>query len=259
MGNWDPKLYGRFEAERSRPAVELLARAGLREPFRVVDIGCGAGGSTQIVAERFPAAEILGVDSSVEMLAAARKRLPALRFEQGDAVKWRDPSRDLVFANAVLHWIPNHVALMANWADDLPDGGVLAAQMPDNEDEPTHALMREIAATTPFRQKLANAGAGRAHIGAFAEYDEALAPYCAAVDIWRTTYVHRLAGPEEIVAWVQGAGLRPFLAPLTTAEREHFLALYGEAIARAYPRRAWGGVLLAFPRLFVVAARRKRR
>jgi trans-aconitate 2-methyltransferase len=145
--------------------------------------------------------------------------------------------------------------MMARLAADLPPGGCLAAQMPDNRAEPTHVLMREIAAKPAFRDKLASVSATRDEIGDFGDYDAALSPVCDLVDMWRTTYVHRLESAEAIVAWVEGAGLRPFLAPLNLDERAHYLEFYREAIGRAYPRRVWGGVLLPFPRLFVVARR----
>jgi trans-aconitate 2-methyltransferase len=145
---------------------------------------------------------------------------------------------------------------MARLAQQLAPLGCLAVQMPDNENEPTHALMREIAAEPRFRDKLAHAADAREAIGSFADYDAALSPFCDEIDIWRTVYVHRLGGPDAIVAWVEGAGLRPFLAPLAAEERAAFLARYRAAIAGAYPPRAGGGVLLPFPRLFVVASRR---
>jgi trans-aconitate 2-methyltransferase len=255
MERWDPALYARFEAERNRPSTDLLARVCEGPRRRVVDLGCGNGVSTQALVRQYPEAEILGVDTSKAMLASARERLPGVSFVEGDARTWRDPSADLVFANALLQWVPDHIRVMARLAAELPGGGCLATQMPDNEAEPSHALMREIAAKPRFRAKLADVGASRSAIGSFADYDQALSPVCDHVDIWRTTYVHRLAGPEAIVAWVEGAGLRPYLAPLTPDERAGFLGLYGEAIAAAYPRQGWGGVLLPFPRLFIVGRR----
>ena len=255
MTGWDPKIYARFEAERNRPSVDLLARVPRMPRKRVVDLGCGNGVSTGALHERYPDADLWGVDTSPDMLAAARQRLPSVHFVQADAAHWRDPSAQLVFANALFQWVPGHIDVMARLAGELPPGGCLAAQMPDNEAEPTHALMREIAAMAPFRDKLARVGESRAAIGGFGDYDSALAPTCDLVDIWRTTYVHRLEGPEAIVAWVEGAGLRPFLAPLSADERAHYIEFYREAITKAYPRRGWGGVLLPFPRLFIVGRR----
>jgi trans-aconitate 2-methyltransferase len=254
--DWNAKAYRRFESERSRPAVDLLARVPPRARRVIVDLGCGPGNSTQLLADRYPESEIVGLDSSPDMLASARARLPRLNFTQGDVADWRGGPADLIFANAVLHWVPDHVAVMARLARELAPLGCLAVQMPDNEDEPTHVLMREIAAEPRFRDKLAGAAGVRETIRSFSDYDAALSPLCDEIDVWRTVYVHRLAGPEAIVAWVEGAGLRPFLAPLGPEERAAFLARYRAAIAGAYRPRAGGGVLLPFPRLFVVASRR---
>jgi trans-aconitate 2-methyltransferase len=254
--DWRADAYRRFEAERTRPAADLLARAPPDARRRIVDLGCGPGNSTALLAERHPQAAIIGLDSSPNMLAAARVRLPRVDFRQGDIGEWSDPSADLVFANAALQWAPDHIGVMRRLAGELPARGCLAVQMPDNEDEPSHALMREIAATARFRDKLADSAAAREPIGAFADYDDALSASCDVIDIWRTTYVHRLAGPDAIVAWLESTGLRPFLNPLDADERADFLARYRAGIARAYPSRAGGGALLPFPRLFIVATRR---
>ena len=254
--DWRADAYRRFEAERTRPAADLLARVPPDARRSIVDLGCGPGNSTALLAERHPKAAIVGLDSSPNMLAAARARLPRADFRQGDIAEWSDPSAELVFANAALQWVPDHIGVMRRLAAELPARGCLAVQMPDNEDEPSHALMREIAATARFRDKLADAAAARERIGGFAEYDDALSASCEEVDVWRTTYVHRLAGPDAIVAWLESTGLRPFLNPLDADERADFLALYRAAIAGAYPSRAGGGALLPFPRLFIVATRR---
>lgn len=258
MKDWNVAAYRRFEAERTRPATDLLARVPPNPRRRVFDLGCGPGNSTQLLAERYAEATVVGLDSSPDMLASARNRLPHLSFVQGNIEEWRGGPADLIFANAVLHWTPGHIAAMARLASLLAPRGCLAVQMPDNENEPTHALMREIAALPRFRDKLAGAAAAREKIGRFADYDDALSPICDAVDIWRTTYVHRLEGPDAIVAWVESAGLRPFVAPLASEERADFLAVYRAEIARAFPQRPGGGVLLPFPRLFVVASRGER-
>jgi len=257
VADWRADAYRRFEAERTRPAADLLARVPPYARRKIVDLGCGPGNSTALVAERHPQAAIVGLDSSPDMLTAARARLPRVDFRQGDIAEWSDPSADLVFANAALQWVPDHIGVMRRLAAGLPARGCLAVQMPDNEDEPSHALMREIAATARFRDKLADAAAARERIGAFADYDDALSASCDEIDIWRTTYVHRLAGPDAIVAWLESTGLRPFLNPLDADERADFLALYRAGIARAYPPRAGGGALLPFPRLFIVATRRE--
>jgi len=253
MADWDASTYDRFEAERARPSRDLVARIAGLKPRRIVDLGCGSGLSTLELRRVFKKAEIVGVDVSSDMLKAAAKRLPGTKFVEGDAATFDSAGFDLVFANAVFHWVPDHIAALARLARALPPGGALAVQMPDNDDEPSHRLMRAVAAMPAFAGR-ATAGT-RERIGGFAEYDGALRPPCDEVDLWRTTYVHRMPSAAAIVKWVEGAGLRPYLEPLSAPQRQAYLALYLEGVAQAYPRQPWGGVLLEFPRLFVVAAR----
>jgi trans-aconitate 2-methyltransferase len=259
LQDWSASQYLQFETERTRAASDLLARVPDTTIQQIVDLGCGPGNSTELLVRRFPRAEILGLDSSDDMLAKARARLPRATFENADIAHWRSPvPLDLIFANAVLEWLPDHITLMARLIAMLAPGGCLAVQMPDNLDQPSHVLMRKVAARAAFRGKLASASAARETIGAFDGYYAALAPHCASIDIWRTTYVHVLSGPDAIVEWVKGTGLRPFLAPLAPDESHDYLDQYRHEIAAAYQPLADGAALLPFPRLFIVASRGKR-
>jgi trans-aconitate 2-methyltransferase len=122
-----------FEDERTRASRDLLARVPLAEAKRVVDIGCGPGNSTELLAERFAGAHVVGLDSSAEMLEAARKRLPQATFVEADISRWtpQEPV-DLLFANAVFQWIPDHLSVLARLLESLSPGAVLAIQVPDN-------------------------------------------------------------------------------------------------------------------------------
>jgi len=253
MQLWDAARYDRFEAERARPSRELIARIPLREPRRILDLGCGSGLSTTQLRQAFPKAEIVGVDLSPDMLKAAAKRLPSATFRQGDAGNYDSRGFDLVFANALLHWVADHLAVVARLAAALPQGGTLAFQVPDNEDEPSHRLMRAVAAMPAFAGL--SLGGKRETIAAFADYDAALAPPCDEVDLWRTVYAHRLGSPDDVVKWVEGSGLRPYLDSLDADKRAAFLAAYRQAVAEAYPTQRNGALLFAFPRLFAVASR----
>jgi trans-aconitate 2-methyltransferase len=223
----------------------------------VIDIGCGPGNSTELLAARFAGAAVSGFDSSDDMIAAARRRLPALRFDLADVERWAyesGASFDVILANAVLHWVPDHARLFPALAAKLAPGGALAVQMPDNLGEPAHRLMCEIAADGPWAAKLTAAAAARPSMPTADRYDEILSAAGCRVDIWRTTYYHALpGGAEAVVEWFKGSGLRPFIAPLDETEREEFLTRYRSAVARAYPPKSDGGVLLPFPRLFIVA------
>ena len=155
---WSAKQYVTFEDERTRPARDLLAAIPTPEARSVVDIGCGPGNSTELLVERFPGAKVQGLDSSADMIDAARKRLPQLQFEVADIDKWADEGPfDVIFANAVLQWVPDHATLLPALAGKLAQGGSLAIQMPDNLNEPSHRLMREVAANGPWVSKLADA------------------------------------------------------------------------------------------------------
>lgn len=255
--DWSAQTYLRFEDERTRPAADLLARVQLEAPRRIVDLGCGPGNSTELLVGRFPDAETMGFDSSPAMLEAARQRLPGLAFEQGDIAHW-SPARapDLIFANAALQWLPDHETLFPTLLRALAPGGALAIQMPDNLDEPSHAAMREVARDGAWAERLAGAAASRTRILSGEGYFDLLAPHAAAVDVWRTVYLHPLDGAEAIAAWLTATGLRPFLDPLDAEERERFLGLYLERLRIFYPERASGKSLLRFPRVFIVAVRK---
>jgi trans-aconitate 2-methyltransferase len=251
---WSPSIYLQFDDERTRAARDLLAHVPLTAARKIVDVGCGPGNSTALLIERYPDADIVGIDSSRAMLEEARKALPNVRFVEGDASTWLpDPGTDLVFANAVYHWVPDHLAVFGRILTSLHQGAVLAVQMPDNLSEPTHRLMEEVATDPGWAARLA--GAARAPLPGPGAYYDALRPVASRLDIWHIVYNHVLDSQSAIVDWVRSTGLRPFLDPLTADERGEFLREYGARIAAAYPPAIDGRVLLRFPRLFLIAVR----
>ncbi len=255
--SWSAAQYTRFEAERTRPVRDLLAQVPNEAAARAADLGCGPGNSTALLQARYPDAAVTGLDSSADMVAAARTRLPAIRFAIGDIATWDGAGGpfDVILANASLQWVPGHAALLPALLGRLAPGGSLAVQMPDNMEEPAHRLMRAIAADGPWSVKLAHAARANDRQG-IDWYYRTLRAEGARVDIWRTTYHHPLdGGAAAIVEWFKGSGLRPYLDPLDAAGRSAFLARYEAAIAEAYPALPDGSVLLPFPRLFFVATR----
>jgi trans-aconitate 2-methyltransferase len=252
--SWSAKQYVAFEDERTRPVRDLLSALPQIRARRVIDLGCGPGNSTELLAARFPGAAVSGIDSSPDMIAAAARRLPHVQFAIGDIETWRDPGPyDVILANAVLHWVPDHSTLLPALIARLASGGGLAIQMPDNLDVPAHRLMREIAENGPWAVALAEASKSRTPLASADGYYTLLRPLCSRVDVWRTTYYHALSGGAgAVVEWFKGSGLRPFLDPLDAASRTAYLERYTAAVARAYPALADGSVLLPFPRLFIV-------
>jgi trans-aconitate 2-methyltransferase len=253
---WSPSQYLKFEDERTRPARDLLAQVPLAEAKRFVDIGCGPGNSTEIIADRFPTAEAIGIDSSGEMLVAARKRLPRASFIEADIASWTPPAgTDLLYGNAIFQWVKGHLGVIERLLSSLSPGGVVALQVPDNYQEPSHVMMKEAAKAGPWATKVAAAEGVRDVIPSPDDYYNRLKPLAARVDIWRTVYHHPLDGTGAIVEMLRSTGLRPYLGLLDEAERPEFIEDYERRIAVAYPSLVDGKVLLRFPRLFVVAVR----
>jgi len=259
---WDPAKYRQFSNERSRAFYELVSRIDATEPRAVADIGCGPGELTADLCTRWPNAEVRGVDSSAEMIAAANEVLaaastraagaPRLRFDQMDATDWKpDVPIDVIVSNALLQWIPDNEKLLVSWVGYLAAGGWLAFQVPANHDEPTHSLLREMARTDRWRDRLADVALTR-QTAEPAAYLDLLARAGCAVDAWETTYLHVLTGDDPVLRWISGTGLRPVITKLTGGEREEFLAEYGALLRHAYPQARYGTVF-PFRRVFVVA------
>jgi trans-aconitate 2-methyltransferase len=256
MADWSAQQYLKFEDQRTRPARDLLAQVPLASASRVYDLGCGPGNSTELLAARYPDAEIIGIDSSPDMLRQAFKRLPQCEFVQADLTQWSAPNdADLLYSNATFQWVPDHLAVLKRLVEGLKTGGVLAVQMPDNTNEPSHVWMREVAREPQFAKLISPAAFERADLPSPGDYYDALKPLCTRLDIWHTYYQHALEGPDAVTEWFKGTALRPFVDPLTAEQRQGFLQAYTARIGIAYPPRYDAKVLLRFPRLFIVACR----
>ena len=253
---WDPGQYRRFAGERARPFAELIARIGAAQPRTVVDLGCGPGDLTVDLSRRWPGAAVHGVDSSPEMIEAARKweDQPGISFELADLRDWQPPSPvDVITCNAVLQWVPGHLGLLSRWVSWLSAGGWLAVQLPGNFDQPSQTAIAEMAASARWRSLLGAAAFTRQAADPV-EYLDCLASAGCQVDAWETTYLHVLSGADPVVEWVKGTALRPVLAILDDAQAGEFLADYRDRMRQAYPPRPFGTVL-PFRRVFVVAHR----
>lgn len=255
--DWSVEQYAKFEQERNRPVRDLLAQIPTTTVANAADIGCGPGNSTEILQARFPAAHITAIDTSVDMIDAARKRLPNIQFEMASIQEWAHPGPfDVILASAALHWVPDHESLLPALIAKLAPGGSLAVQIPDNLNEPVHRVMRQIASIGPWADKLAQASKAGANRHSTDWYHHTLHASVHRMDVWRTTYHYLLpGGATEVTEWFKGAGLRPFLDLLDEAERQSFLSQFQTSIAGAYPVLSDGSILLPFPRLFFVATR----
>jgi trans-aconitate 2-methyltransferase len=254
---WSPSQYVKFEDERTRPARDLLAQVPLATVARAIDLGCGPGNSTELLIQRYGIDAVSGLDSDANMLEAARKRLPKTDLFQADLAVWQPKKPvDLLFSNAVFQWVPDHLAVLDRLMDGLLPGGVLAVQMPDNFDEPSHTLMRETAQVGPWRAHFKDFDDRRATIATPRAYYDRLVAKAARIDVWHTLYNHPLADAAAIVEWLKSTGLRPFLERAGAEHREAFTADYLTRVGAAYPPLADGRVLLRFPRVFLIAVRK---
>ncbi len=253
---WSAAQYLKFEAERTRPARDLLAQVDTPADGLLYDLGCGPGNSTELIAKRFPGRTVAGIDSDEDMLAAARRRLPDIIFQKADLERWvPEAPAGLLYANAVFQWVPEHLNVLDRLMVGLSPGGTLAVQMPDNLDADSHMLMEEVARSPRWEKAFRDFAIRRAPLPPPSAYLETLGRTAARVDVWHTTYYHALDNAEAIVEWVRGTGLRPYLAHLPAEQRDAYRADYLESITAAFPAMADDRVLLPFKRLFVIAVK----
>lgn len=255
--DWNATQYLRFEEERTRPSQDLAARIPLQSPRHIVDLGCGPGNSTAVLASRFPKAHVTGLDSSPDMIEKAKKRLPGTEFTLADLNSYTPSGPvDVFYSNATFQWLPpaDRINVITKLIKSQESGGIFAFQVPDNLSEPSHDLMRQTALDGPWASTF-KSFEGRYYIQSPLEMYDHLKPLCSTVDMWHTTYYHVLDGHEAIVEWVKSTGLRPFIDPLSPDQREGFLEAYLHRIKEAYPLCYDGKVILPFPRFFMVAVK----
>jgi trans-aconitate 2-methyltransferase len=262
---WEPAQYLKYSNERMRPALDLLARIPVVAPRNVIDLGCGAGNVTAMLAQRWPQARIIGVDNSAAMLARARRTPIApdrVAWIEADLASYTpEVPADVVYSNAALHWLDDHPTLFPRLFASVAEGGALAVQMPDQVAAPSHVALAETAASARWRDRLGSV-MRRAPVAPAAAYFRLLTPHAQQVDVWTTEYLHVLPaardGEHPVVAWTKATALTPFLAELEADAQRAFLVDYTARIEAAYPALADGRVLFPFRRVFMVAVRTMR-
>jgi trans-aconitate 2-methyltransferase len=254
---WDPRQYQRYADQRARPFFDLLARVNAADPRLVLDLGCGPGELTATLAGRWPDADVVGVDSSAAMIESARggaQRDGRPSFVLADVRDWEpEGPADVLVSNAVLQWLPDQLDVLARWTGFLADGGWIAVQVPGNNDQPAHTVLRELASSARWQPLLDGVMLNRQAADP-ADYLDLLAGAGLQADAWETTYLHVLTGDNPVLDWYKGTGLRPVIGALPAGLADEFLAEYGTRIRGAYPSRAYGTVL-PFRRVFAVARR----
>jgi trans-aconitate 2-methyltransferase len=252
---WEPARYLAFANHRTRPALDLLARVPLTDAARIADLGCGPGNSTALLAQRWPGAAVVAIDSSPEMLAQARATGIRAKWVEADIARWTpDGPLDLIYANATLQWLGEHATLLPRLLAQLRANGVLAVQMPRNFQAPSHALLRETARSGPWADRLGGI-LDQPPVAAPEWYYDLLAPLAPMLDVWETQYLHVLDGDDPVLNWTRSTALRPIAQALDAEQLAAFEGAYADRLRAAYPRRADGRTLFPFRRLFIIAQR----
>lgn len=257
MANWNTEQYLQFKKQRTRPALDLISRIPLSYPAAVLDLGCGPGNSTQALRDRFPEAEIWGIDSSEEMLRTARESVSQAKFflfDATDDLQKLGRKFDLIFSNACIQWIPDHPALFRNMTAILKEDGILAIQTPMTADMPMHKILKQTVSLPEWREKISHPRIfyNLTPEGYFDLLQE-LFPFC---ELWQTEYFHEMPSHEAILEWYKGTGLRPYLEALNKEDKKAFEKEIFQEITKAYPKQKNGTVLFRFPRLFLLAGNR---
>jgi trans-aconitate 2-methyltransferase len=256
MPEWNPDLYLKFAGERTQPTIDLIAKIAIADPRRIIDLGCGPGNSTIMLKARWPDAQLLGLDNSPDMIAAAKAEYPDLNWIESDIIEWKaEEPFDLIFSNAALHWVPDHGKIFPHLINQLSSNGVLAVQMPTHFQSHVHRRTREIALDAEW-QHLTGQALQAIKVERPSFYYDLLQPQVTRLDLWETDYIHVLEDHQAIVDWIRGTGLRPFLQALESDEqRARFEKMLLEGVSQDYPKQKDGRVLFFFRRLFIVAYR----
>ena len=254
MEKWNAEKYLLFENERTQPAIDLAAAIHFVHPLKIIDIGCGPGNSTEVLARMYPNVNILGIDNSEEMIDAAAKSYPGLAFQVFDAGSDLSPlgnDFDVVFSNACIQWIPDHKNLLPQMFSLLSKGGILAVQVPMIWKEPIHEALEAISSAPEW-------------IGYFQMqnrfYHLKQAEYCDILDenasdfrAWETIYIHRMKSHKDILEWYRSTGLRPYLGALPEEKKVKFENEFLASLVDNYPKQKNGEILFRFPRFFFAA------
>lgn len=254
MADWNAAQYLKFETERTQPAIDLARRIPQTSPRRILDVGCGPGNSSAVLAATFPGASILGIDAAPEMVEAARQAHPDMAFAVCDAATDLDSLEagfDVVFSNACIQWIPDHQRLLATMLRLVAPGGALAVQVPMQMHEPIHEIIDDVANSDKWQAKCGDLDLF--HTLQPGRYFDILTRLTPHVTLWETTYYHVLTAHTDIVEWYRGTGLRPYLAALSPSEGDAFAWDVLEQVVRRYPAQAGGEIIFRFPRFFFIA------
>ncbi|ORX50658.1 Trans-aconitate 2-methyltransferase [Piromyces finnis] len=259
MTDWDAELYNRFEKDRTLPSIDLVNSISLKNPRKIIDIGCGIGNSTIVLKNKFVNAQIIGIDSSDDMLIKAKNDYPELEFIKLDAEKELDLLKekyDIVYSNACIQWIPDHKNLIFKLFNILSNNGMLAIQIPQHEKHPMHKIIQKVAESNKWCNKFKNIK--QLYIVSEEEYYNIFSNITNEFRIWETTYFHIMPSHQSIVEWYKGAGLRPYMEQLSIEDKKAFEEDILNEVKKTYLIQSDGKIIFRFPRLFMLAKKKQK-
>lgn len=254
--NWEPQIYLKFSKERLQPSYDLANRIEIESPRKIIDVGCGPGTSTSVLNEKWPSAEIIGIDNSADMISVAQNKNRNIQWILYDITHQQELDKfgpiDIVFANAVLQWIPDHERVIEKLFDILKEGGALAIQVPFEQDESIYKDLLRVSASPKWKSYFNSFPEYPKHYN-IQHYLDIAFSLSSHTQIWKTEYMHLLDSYKEIVDWYKGTGMRPVLEKLPDEElRDLFCKDYESNLQQSYKREINGKLILRFPRLFII-------
>lgn len=254
---WSPEQYQQFSSERLLPLLDLIkAIPNVPAPTpTITDLGAGTGAVVGPLLSRWHGAQLTLVDQSADMIANLRKQNfgAGIKIVEADIATWRpDQPQDLILSNAALHWVDDHQTLLPTLMDNLKLGGVLAIGVPNNWQQPSHFIMREIADHPRWAEHLMPL-IRLAPLLSVGEYEDILGPLSTTLTIFERVYTHELNGPDPVAAWLMGSSLGPLLAALSDDEAADFYHRYTRATNDAYNPDGKKTLSFPFHRLFIIA------
>jgi trans-aconitate 2-methyltransferase len=252
--DWNPELYLKFDKERTQPSIDLVSRIDFDKPEKIIDIGCGPGNSTQILALKWPDSHITGIDNSPNMIKKAKNDYPKQDWRILDVSTDEFYEKfDIVFSNATIQWIPDHTKLLRKFYNLLSDKGVIAVQIPMFWDMPLGKAISRIATNNRW-DSVTNGVIDLFTIHNYSFYYDNLSELCHSIDIWESDYIHILDSQLSILKMIRSTGLKPFLERLgSDSDKKDFEEMVLKEIIKDYPLQKNGKVLFPFKRLFFIA------
>jgi trans-aconitate methyltransferase len=125
---WDAKLYDEKFSFVFKYGEDLVDLLDPKPGERILDLGCGTGYLTNLIAKRGSA--VTGIDNSEDMIIKAKKEYPQIDFEVMSATDFHfDEKFDAIFSNAVLHWVRENGKAVDCMNENLKSGGRLVIEM----------------------------------------------------------------------------------------------------------------------------------